>query len=140
MPSSLSSRSVLSSSGDLAMSEAYTRAPARASSLAADRPLRANPTTAISPFSHSARSAGSDTGGMSAKLESAQSEEGAEDSHNPEPYNDLALLPTQLLEVVMQRRASKDAVLIGKRSAKPPRAILEHVPLQEDGQRFGDEH
>src|SRR5262245_33171379 len=77
---------------------------------------------------------------MSAKLESAQGKEGAEDSHNPEPYNDLAFLPTQLLEVVMQRRSSKDAVAAGILSAIPPRAVLEHVPLQEDGQRFGDEH
>src|SRR5215813_6851005 len=94
----------------------------------------------MSPISQSARSAGSDTRGMSAKLESTQGKECTENPHDPEPYNNLALLPTQLLEVVVQRRSSKDAMAAGILSAITPRAVLEDIPLQQDGQRFGDEH
>ena len=45
----------------------------------------------------------------STKLESAQRKERAQNPNDPESHDDLGLLPPQLLEVVVQRRSTKDA-------------------------------
>jgi hypothetical protein len=91
---------------------AYTVAPARASSSAAARPLRARPTTLISPRVHAAGSASvSERTGTSANLERAEGEEGADDADDPEPHDDLLLAPSLHLEVMMERRSEEDAVL-----------------------------
>ena len=48
----------------------------------------------------------------STKLERAQRKERAQNSDDPEAHDDLRLLPPHLLEVMVQRRSAKDAVLL----------------------------
>src|SRR5688572_27009205 len=81
--------------GVFALSEAYTVWPLRASRVATARPLRANPMTAISRSVQSALSAGVETRGaiISSQLERAQGNDGEEDRDDPEPDDDLRLVP-----------------------------------------------
>jgi hypothetical protein len=81
---------------------AYTDAPARASSSAAARPLRAKPTILISPRVQAAGSASvSERIGTSANLERAEGEKRADDADDPEPHHDLLLAPSLHLEVMV---------------------------------------
>src|SRR4029079_16431182 len=117
-----------------------TVAPARASSSAAARPLRARPTTLISPRVHAAGSASvSERTGTSANLERAEGEEGADDADDPEPHHDLLLAPPLHHEVMVERCSKEDAVLarILHSVAAPP--VFEHESLQEHRHCFREE-
>ena len=78
--------------------------PVRARSVATARPLRASPITAISCFSQSARNAGVETRAIARlpQLERAQGYDGKHDLDDPEAHDNLRLVPTFELEVVMQ--------------------------------------
>src|SRR3954469_4522441 len=94
-------------------SPASPGAPARASSSAAARPLRASPTTLISPRVHAAGSASvSERTGTSANLERGDGHEGADDADDPEAHHDLLLAPALHLEVVVQRCSQEHPVLL----------------------------
>src|SRR5688500_13506293 len=140
-PSASRSLAVTSRSGVRLASVAYTRLPPRASSVATERPLRARPITAISPRSQSARSAGSETrgDGMSAQLERAHREHGKQDRNDPEPDDHLILMPTLQLEMVVQRRAQEEPVLLRVLESVPPLPVLEEEPLPKHRDRLDHE-
>src|SRR6185312_16427312 len=76
----------------------------------------------------------------SAQLERAEREERAEQSDDPEAHDDLRLLPAQLLEVMMEGRASEDAVRLCVGEPVAAAAVFEDVPLEDHRQHLGDEH
>src|SRR2546423_15662864 len=94
----------------------------RARSAATARPLRASPTTAISPFNQPAGIAGSDTRlgrfaltltSRLTQLDGGEREEGAEGADDPEANDHLGLVPSFHLEMMMQRRLEEGLVRLG---------------------------
>ena len=77
---------------------------------------------------------------MLAQLQRAEREERAEDPDDPEAHDHLRLAPPLHLEVVMQRRAPEDAMLLRVLESVPSPAVLEHEPLEDHRHRLGDEH
>src|SRR5215831_6311664 len=76
----------------------------------------------------------------SAELEGAQGKEGAENADDPEANDHLRFLPAELLEMMVQRSAAEDAVLLRIRTAVPLESVFEDAALQDHGHHLGDEH
>src|SRR5687767_12509506 len=75
----------------------------------------------------------------SSQLERREGEERAEDAEDPEADDDLGLLPSLHLEVVVQRRAQEYPVRARVVEAVLHLAMLEDTPLDDHRGGFRDE-